>query len=367
MNTSLNNKIYLSYGNQAKKLVKEILAAVKPEQQLKKSDLIALKPNLINATPAEQGATTDPEIVAGVIEYFQLRGFNNLMIMEGSWVGANTTRAFQVCGYQKLADHYQLPLFNLQQDSYQKIKIADYEMEIASTALKADYIINFPVLKGHCQTKITCALKNMKGCISNREKRKFHQQGLHAPIAYLNKVLKQDLIIVDGIYGDLDFEEGGNPVQMNRILLGNDPVLIDSYAARLLGYQPAEIKYITLAAKLGVGSNRLEQAEVIELNQDHQSTQLRADGKIKNLAAKVKAGSACSACYGSLIHALKRIDQQGKLDQLRKPIKIGQDYQKQQLAGLGIGSCCSKAEKFVPGCPPSAGDILEFLQAELIN
>ena len=25
-----------------------------------------------------------------------------------------------------------------------------------------DFMINVPVMKGHCQTKITCALKNMK-------------------------------------------------------------------------------------------------------------------------------------------------------------------------------------------------------------
>ena len=32
-----------------------------------------------------------------------------------------------------------------------------------------DFLINVPVMKGHCQTKITCALKNMKGLIPNSE------------------------------------------------------------------------------------------------------------------------------------------------------------------------------------------------------
>ncbi len=50
----------------------------------------------------------------------------------------------------------------------------------------------------------------MKGCIPNKEKRRFHTMGLHKPIAYLNKILKQNLIVVDGIIGgDLNFEEGG--------------------------------------------------------------------------------------------------------------------------------------------------------------
>ena len=31
------------------------------------------------------------------------------------------------------------------------------------------------------------------------------------------------MVIVDGIMGDLDFEEGGNPVQMDMVLAGRDP------------------------------------------------------------------------------------------------------------------------------------------------
>jgi len=236
------NQIFVNYGEQGKKMVKELLQKIKIEAELQKNDLIALKPNLINATKSDQGATTDPEIVRGVIEYLQQKGFNNLMIIEGSWVGAATEAAFEVSGYQELAREYDLPLYNLKNDNFIKKSFKGLEIEIAEKALRADYLINFPVLKGHCQTKITCALKNIKGCISDLEKRKFHRQGLHQPIAYLNKLLKQDLIIIDGIYGDLDFEEGGNPVKMNRVIAAQDPVLVDSYAADLLGYAASDSK-----------------------------------------------------------------------------------------------------------------------------
>lgn len=355
------DQILISYGDQAKMMVKEILAEIKLESELKSSDLIALKPNLVNATKAEKGATTEPEIVAGAVEYLQEKGFNNLMIIEGSWVGAETEAAFKSCGYTELAQKYGVPLSNLKNDKFIKKSYQGLEIEIAEKALKADYLINFPVLKGHCQTKITCALKNLKGCISDQEKRKFHRQGLHQPIAYLNKLLKQDLIIVDGIYGDLDFEEGGNPVKMNRIFAGRDPVLTDSYAADLLGYSAAEVEYIEIAAQIGVGSKNLTEAEIIELNQDQAAEIETSSRKIKKLAGKIKADNACSACYGSLVHALKRIDESAQLDKIAGRIKIGQGYQGQKIAGIGIGSCCKGAEKVVKGCPPSARDILAFL------
>src|SRR6056297_852355 len=290
------NQIFVNYGEKGKDMVKEILAEIKVEANLKQDDLIALKPNLINTTKSQKGATTDPEIVSGIIEYLKDKNFKNIMIMEGSWVGADTEQAFQYCGYKKLSQKYDISLYNLQKDNYIIKKYKDLEIEIAETALNADYIINLPVLKGHCQTKITCALKNLKGCISNNEKRKFHRQGLYKPIAYLNKLLKQDLIIVDGIYGDLDFEEGGNPVKMNRIIAGQDPVLIDSYAAELLGYSHEEIDYIKIANQIGRGEKDLKKAEIIELNKDQAKDINYTSYKLTKLTEKIEAEDVCSSC-----------------------------------------------------------------------
>ncbi|MFN2340115.1 MAG: DUF362 domain-containing protein, partial [Halanaerobium sp.] len=70
------NQLMINYGDQAKKMVKELLQKMKIEAELQPNDLIAVKPNLINATKSNQGATTDPEIVRGVIEYLQSKGFN---------------------------------------------------------------------------------------------------------------------------------------------------------------------------------------------------------------------------------------------------------------------------------------------------
>lgn len=81
-------------------------------------------------------------------------------------------------------------------------------MDICCRALDAGYLINLPVLKGHCQARMTCALKNCKGCLPDREKRRFHAEGLMEPIAALAAALRPALTIVDSICGDLDFEEG---------------------------------------------------------------------------------------------------------------------------------------------------------------
>jgi len=343
-------------------MVKELLEVIRPEEEIDKTALIGIKPNLVVAKPSGSGATTSPEIVAGLIEYLKSRGYDKIVIMEGSWVGDRTSEAFKVCGYENLSKTYNVPLVDLQIDKYKTYEINGLNINICEYVTKVDYLINIPVLKGHCQTNITCALKNMKGCIPDSEKRKFHTLGLHKPIAYLNKIINQNLIIVDGMNGDLNFEEGGNPVQMNRIFAGKDPVLIDTYAAQLMGFDIEEIPYIAMAESLGVGSTDLVNADIVELNKDNGTRKLTPSRRVQQLSKHIVEDSACSACYGSLVFALERLTEKGLLDKLKEKMYIGQNFKNKQHDGVGIGSCTSGFDKCVKGCPPKARDIVEYLE-----
>lgn len=359
------DKIYVSYGAHPKKMVQEILSSLQVEKHIKKDALIGVKPNLVVAKPAASGATTSPELVEGVVEYLQSNGLTNIVILEGSWVGDRTARAFEVCGYSELSKKYRIPLIDLQKDTSRTVTVKEMELAVCEAVLSLDYLINMPVLKGHCQTKITCALKNLKGCIPNSEKRRFHTMGLHKPIAYLNKAIKTDLIIMDGLMGDLDFEEGGNPVQMDRIIVGFDPVLIDSYVASLLGYAPEEIPYIKMAERIGVGRCLTSENQVHELHKEYNTRKIPRTRAVERLGKYTEEKDACSACYGSLIHALARLDEQGLLTQMRGKIHIGQGYKGKTGQGVGVGVCTKSFEINVPGCPPTAKDIIAVIQEDL--
>jgi len=356
------NGICIIYGDKPEQMAIKLLEAIRPEEEIDKKALIGIKPNLVVAKPSSSGATTSPEIVAGIIEYLKSKGHDNIVILEGSWVGDRTWEAFKVCGYEDLSRRYNVPLVDLQKDKYKSYEINGMRINICDYAAKVDYLINVPVLKGHCQTNITCALKNMKGCIPDSEKRKFHTMGLHKPIACLNKLIKQSLIVVDGMNGDLNFEEGGNPVQMNRIIAGKDPVLIDAYAAHLMGFSIDEVPYITMAEAIGVGSADLSKADIVELNKDNGSRKLTPSRRVQQLARHIVEDSACSACYGSLIYALERLDEKGLLSRLKEKLYIGQNFKNKRHDGIGIGACTSGFDKCVKGCPPKARDIVEFLE-----
>ncbi len=360
----MSSEIRVIYGKEIKRMTKEILSSYGIEDRiLSKDSRIGLKPNLVIAAEPSSGATTHMEIIEGIIEYLQDNGFADISIMEGSWVGDDTERAFRMNGYYDIRSRYGVGLFNLKKDRYRKIAEDGVSMEISEKVLALDYMINLPVLKGHCQTGMTCAMKNLKGIMSDRSKRLFHQLGLMRPIALLNKAYKPSVTLVDSICGDLDFEEGGNPVETNRLILGDDSVLIDAYAASLMGFTEDEVEYIHLGAEYGAGSDDLKNAHIIELNRPDESHAAKPERYASRLKAFTAPSSACSCCYANLIHALKRMEENGTLGILEgRQIAIGQGWRGKHME-LGVGACCRGAMHSVPECPPSASSIISMLSA----
>lgn len=326
---------------------------------------IGVKPNILAAQKASNGAVTHPELVDGVLTYLKEEGFWNVAVMEGSWVGDLTSQAVRVSGIYDVCEKHQVPFIDLQKDKFQTLDASGIQVSVCREVLALDYLINIPVLKGHCQTTVTCALKNSKGLIPNQEKRRFHTLGLHKPIAHLNTVIHQNFILVDNICGDLDFEEGGNPVVMNRVLGFWDPVLCDSFAAESMGHYPHDIAYIRMAEQLGIGSCDVAGADFISLNEGAaEGKKITGSRRVSRLAAYAKPKDACSACFGSLIYALDRLNDEGVLSGHRTgSIAVGQGY-RGQTGTIGVGQCTACFEKTLGGCPPKAVEIAQFLRRE---
>ena len=127
-----------------------------------------------------------------------------------------------------------------------------------------------------------------------------------------------------------------------------------------------------MAEKLGVGSTDLDSAKIRMLNEPEAGMgDFPKTSRIQELASHVTEKEACSACYGSLIHALGRLQEEGLLSDSLPEIAIGQGFRnadgsKASDAGssdlAGIGNCTKGLARFCPGCPPKASGILAFLK-----
>lgn len=352
------NQIFIKNGTAYKEMTRELLQECDLAELIgDRNNRIGIKPNLVSPTRASYGGTTHPEVVAGILEYLQEHGFKNITIMEGSWVGDKTSEAYEVCGYKELSEKYHVPFIDAQKEKSVSRDCGGLQLNLCACVDSVDFMINVPVLKGHCQTKITCALKNMKGLIPNSEKRRFHSMGLHGPIAHLGLGIRQDFIVVDNICGDLDFEDGGHPVVMNRVLAGRDPVLMDAYVCYMMHYQVEQVPYIVMAEQLGVGCADISSAEI----RNESQMQFPKSRKIVELQDAVEEVESCSACYGYLIPALDMLREEGLFEKLNQKICIGQGWRK-KTGELGIGHCTADFCCHLEGCPPTEKQIYEFLK-----
>ncbi len=357
---SKTRTIWQIHGTDAHRMALQLLEACDAIRLVPSGGAVALKPNLILADVAQNGAVTHPGVVSGCIAYFREHGVANVSIIESSWIGDNTIRAMRRAGYEDLCRRYNVPFYDLKRDQTHSVHTAIGNMSICSRALDAGLLVDLPVLKGHCQTRMTCALKNLKGCIPDHEKRRFHALGLTKPIAALGAALKPGLVVVDSICGDLCFEEGGTPVQTNMMYACTDAVQADSYGRSLMGLAPEDVPYIELAERYGAGCANWSEADLVLLNEASAACGYGTpDATVARLTRCVHQDKACSACFAALVRALYATDGDHGHD-----IYIGQGWQGKALDGLGVGKCCKGAARYVSGCPPTADAVVRKLEGE---
>lgn len=224
---------------------------------------ILIKPNYITAQHPSTGITTDGRVVEGVVKFLKEHGKDNVIIGEGSgW--ADTFEAFKVAGIDKISEKWKVKLVDLNKDTFIEVyppnPLALKKVKVAKTALESA-IISVPKLKIHRLATVTLGIKNMMGALAS--KGSMHNGRLNENIADLASILKPSLTVIDGIIAGEGHETSGNPVEMNLIIAGADPVAVDAVGAAVMGIQPTEVKHLVLAERKGLGTCRLENIEVI--------------------------------------------------------------------------------------------------------
>ncbi len=302
----MKKKVFVRYGRDPFENTVSLLEHMAPASKIAPDSLIGIKPNLEFSKPSITGATTDPGVVDGIIHYLKSKGLNNIIILEGSSDTDKTAKAYKVCGYNEIAEKHGIRLIDLQKDTSIPVRCCNNTFFVCSEALSVDFLINVPVLKGDRNIKLSASLKNLLGCIPNSEKRRMLSKGLNKTVPCINSILPSDLVIVDSIVGDLDFEMGGNPVNLNRIIGCLDPVLTDVYCASLMGFRFSEIEYITESEQKGVGCSCLKPENIVELNKHMDSSEGLSDIKNLEFSKIVVEKEACAGCHAGLVHALSR-------------------------------------------------------------
>jgi uncharacterized protein (DUF362 family) len=225
---------------------------------------ILIKPNYLNDKHPSTGVTTDGRVIEGVVRFLKKRKIENIVIGEGSGF-ADTFEAYKVAGVDKVAERWNVKLVDLNKDEFVEVQptnsLSLKKVKVAKTALEST-IISVPKLKPHRIATVTLSLKNMMGALAN--KGTMHRgRSLSENIADLASILKPSLAVVDGIVAGQGHENGCDPIEMNLVIAGIDPVAVDSAGASVMGIQPTEVKHLTLAEKKGLGTCDLNNITVL--------------------------------------------------------------------------------------------------------
>lgn len=208
---------------------------------------VAIKPNLCYYWDSSTGQTTDPDVVASVIDYVRER-INpdaKIKVVEADATAMRTKHAFKILGYEEMASEKGVELFNLMNDETinETVTVDGQKLDfrLPLSLLKADLFVNVPKMKIARATKISCAMKNIFGCIAKARKAEYHPL-LEQAIVGINKVLHPQLTVVDGVVA-----LGRSPIKLNLIMTGTDPVAVDSIASEIMGYGGSQIGFLKLA------------------------------------------------------------------------------------------------------------------------
>ncbi|MBS7611043.1 DUF362 domain-containing protein [Candidatus Bathyarchaeota archaeon] len=128
-------------------------------------------------------------------------------------------------------------------------------------------IIHLATLKTHGHATITCAVKNSFGGLIPKYRHHAHRK-IHEVLVDLLQIQREIhpgvFAVVDGtVMGDGAGPRTMIPREGNILIAGTDQVAVDSVAARIMGFNPMDIKYLRIAHEKGLGCADLDQIDVV--------------------------------------------------------------------------------------------------------
>ena len=222
---------------------------------------VVIKPNICADYDKTGFAVTRTEVVEALLTLI----FNHnrqlpVKIVESDSGAKWADDAYKIFGYTRLATKMQragfdVSLLNLSHAPVSSVKLEGLyfkDVEIPDIVADPKYFISLAVAKMHGISIITGALKNLFGLIPRKDQRVYHPH-LHDVIVDLTRVVKPDLSIIDARVG-LDGWMGEKRWNFNAFIVGRNPVSVDAVMAKILGFNPVEIRHLREAEKIGLGS-----------------------------------------------------------------------------------------------------------------
>jgi len=270
------------------------------------AEWVVIKVNIVELKERGSGIITDWRVVKALIKIIhEIVPDARVTITEGAaeWISPESPPAqvgreiervdgFAKAGFRQLLDDpdlegVDLDILDLNFDEVAEVEVPDGgyaqdKWKLPLVILENDFLITVPVLKIHDTISMTNAMKNFIGVApglvygwpkmsgypprSGNPGIPHNSEILDETITDVVAASEPDFALVDAIMcmerAKTDAFGGGKQVRMNAILASADVVAADAVSARLIGLNPFDLEYLTLAAHKGLGQVDFEHIKV---------------------------------------------------------------------------------------------------------
>ena len=225
------------------------------------------------------GANTTPWQMEGTIKALRAAGYADITCVQNKTVVTNAFKGEDLNHYVPLFRKYDVPvLYNFKESD---MRWVDYKPKARMHVLPSifpdgiripDYflgknIVHLPTMKCHIYTTTTGAMKNAFGGLLATHRHYTHSW-IHRTLVDLLAIQKE---IHPGIFAVMDGTTAGNgpgprtmiPVIKNFMLASADQVAIDAVSAKMMGFDPMSLEYISVAHEDGLGVGDPRDIEIV--------------------------------------------------------------------------------------------------------
>ena len=347
---------------------------------------VLLKPNAGRIAPAGSGIITEPEVVAAGIDAFMEAGAE-VTVGDSPIVGVKGFQALEASGIAAVTRARGCELLELDKRRYVKVELPEGRairaLKVCADVLEHDAVVSIPVMKTHMHTRVSLAVKNMKGCLWRRSKVDLHmlpavpgfeEKSLDVAIADMSAVLRPHFSLIDGTVGMEGLgPSAGSAKPLGAIVAGADPFATDAVACQLMGIDAGDVPHLRLGARWGYGVIDLDELSIApECWRDAARRFELAPTNLSFAFAGIQVldEQSCSACQSTLLLFLRRYGD--KLihdfgDGNSVVVAIGKGHEQVPQKTLCIGNCMLEHRArgiFVAGCPPVGSAIERALDGQ---
>jgi len=224
-------------------------------------------------------ANTTPWQLEGSILALAGAGYRGITCVQNKTVVTNAFKGTDLNGYYPICRRYEVPvLFNFRDEDMRWIR---YTPKARMNVLDRIYpdgiyipdyfegrnVVHLPTVKTHIYTTTTGAMKNAFGGLLNHHRHYTHSW-IHETLVDLLAIQKE---IHAGLFAAMDGTTAGDgagprimdPQVKSVILASSDQVAIDAVAARLMGFDPMRMLYVSMATDQGLGCGDPRDIELV--------------------------------------------------------------------------------------------------------